>query len=321
MKRLWTIILIFLLSIQSVFSAEMANLDADISDEPEIQVAENSQNEPKYYDEVIEFQKNDSSETISLKNDSLFKIQVEKNVPYSSMDLIRGIDEPGRINIYDQKTYRHYDRGVTDKTIALDENTNVIIGSHNLYSALGPTVTFIKRESTYGESGATFVRKGEYINFSAAVYNASESTGNTGGAVISTAPIKLPAGELIVGSAVYNTNLSAKETMRYGFFGQFRHKRFKLNTQISKYKPNSSLDLEANTIFLSPEIALTDSLSISAGLQNDITNKKTRSELSLNYHPVKSDRNLELEITLTNFAEPRNASVQQRMYLGTKFKI
>lgn len=277
--------------------------------------------EEEYYDDVIEFQRDDVEHSLIDVNKEIFQIRVEKNASIPSKEAIRGIDELGRINIYDQKTYRKYDRGVTDKSIALDDNTNVIIGSHNLYSAIGPSVNFIRRESSYGDYGATFVTKNKYINFAAGSYNSSIALGESGGLVMSSAPVKLPVGELIVGSAVYYTNLGVKETAHYGFFNQFRYKKFKFNTQLSKYKPNSSLDIETNTIFLSPEIALTDSLSVSTGIQNNVTSKKSRSDLTLNYHPVKSDRNLELEVTLTNFSKPGNTSVQQRVYLGTKFKI
>lgn len=271
--------------------------------------------------DVIEIQREETQNSILNPSSDIFQIRIEKNAPTINKETVKSLDDIGRINIYDQKAYRKYDRGLADKTIALDENTNVIIGSHNLYSAIGPSVNFIRRESSYGDYGATFITKNEYINLAAAAYNSSIAVGNTGGIIVSTAPVKLPVGELIVGSAIYNTNLGIKETAHYGFFNQFKYKKFKFNTQLSKYKPNSSLDLESNTIFLQPEIALTDSLSVSTGIQNDITTKKSRSDLTLKYHPVKSDRNLELEVTLTNFAQPQNTASQQRMYLGTKFKI
>jgi len=298
MKRLFVISLLSLLSITPAFS----NTIEDNFD-------------------VIEFQREETNDTLINPSSEIFQIRVEKNAPLTNKETIRGIDDLGRINIYDQKSYRKYDRGLGDKTIALDENTNVIIGGHNLYSAIGPSVNFIRRESSYGDYGSTFITKNKYINFAAAAYNSSTAVGNSGGIIVSTAPVKLPVGELIVGSAVYSTNLGIKETAHYGFFNQFRYKKFKFNTQLSKYKPNSSLDLESNTIFLQPEIDLTDSLSISTGIQNDVTTKKSRSDLTLKYHPVKSDRNLELEVTLTNFAQPQNTTSQQRMYLGTKFKI
>lgn len=275
----------------------------------------------EYFDDIIEFQKDEPAYSLIDTSKEIFQIRVEKNEPATSMETVKSIEEIGRINIYDQKTYRKYDRGVTDKTIALDENTQVIVGSHNLYSAIGPTINFIKREASYGDFGATFVTKNKHISIAAGGYNSSIATGNTGGIIISSAPVKLPVGELIVGSAVYSTNLDVKEMVHYGIFNQFRYKKFKFNTQLSKYKPNSSLDIESNTIFLAPEIDLTDTLSVSTGIQNDITNKKSRSDLTLNYHPNKTDRNLELEVTLTNFSRPGNASVQQRVYLGTKFKI
>ena len=230
--------------------------------------------------EVIEFHRDDEGESLIKPDSDIFQIRVEKNVPAVSKEMIRGIDELGRINIYDQKTYRKYDRGVTDKTIALDDNTEVIIGSHNLYSAIGPSVNFIKREASYGDYGATFISKSKYINVSAAAYNSSTAVGGSGGVVVSSAPVKLPVGELIVGSAVYSTNLGIKEATHYGLFNQYRYKKFKFNTQLSRYKPNSSLDLEANTLFLQPEIDLTDSLSISTGLQNDVTNNNSRSDLT-----------------------------------------
>jgi len=271
--------------------------------------------------DVIEFHRDEPPETLIKPDSDIFEIRVEKNVAGVSKEAVRSIEELGRINIYDQKSYRKYDRGVTDKTIALDENTSVIIGSHNLYSAIGPTINFIRRESSYGDYGATFISKSKYVNLAAAAYNSSTAVGNTGGVIVSSAPVKLPVGELIVGSAVYSTNLGIKETAHYGLFNQYKYKKFKFNTQLSKYKPNSSLDLETNTLFLQPEIDLTDSLSVSTGVQNDVTRKRSRSDLTLKYHPVKSDRNLELEVTLTNFAEPGNTATQQRMYLGTKFKI
>lgn len=271
--------------------------------------------------DVIEFHRDEAPETLIKPDSDIFQIRVEKNAPAVSKEMVRSIDELGRINIYDQKSYRKYDRGVTDKTIALDDNTSVIIGGHNLYSAIGPAVNFIRRESSYGDYGATFISKSKYVNLAAAAYNSSTAVGNSGGVIVSSAPVKLPVGELIVGSAVYSTNLGIKETAHYGLFNQYRYKKFKFNTQLSKYKPNSSLDLEANTVFLQPEIDLTDSLSISTGIQNDVTSKKSRSDLTLKYHPVKTDRNLELEVTLTNFAQPGNTATQQRMYLGTKFKI
>lgn len=298
MKKLFVITLLSILSINPAFS---------LVDESSF--------------DIIEFQREETNESLINPSSEIFQIRVEKNVPLVNKEIIRGIDELGRINIYDQKSYRKYDRGLGDKSIALDENTNVIIGGHNLYSAIGPSVNFIRRESSYGEYGSTFITKNEYINFAAAAYNSSTAVGNSGGIIVSTAPVKLPVGELIVGSAVYSTNLGIKETAHYGFFNQFRYKKFKFNTQLSKYKPNSSLDLESNTIFLQPEIDLTDSLSISTGIQNDVTTKKSRSDLTLKYHPIKSDRNLELEVTLTNFAQPQNTTSQQRMYLGTKFKI
>lgn len=271
--------------------------------------------------DIIEFHRDEASDSLIKPNSDTFQLRVEKNVPSVSKEVVRSIEELGRINIYDQKSYRKYDRGVTDKAITLDENTNVIIGSHNLYSAIGPSVNFIKREASYGDYGATFITKSKYVNLAAAAYNSSTAVGNTGGVVVSSAPVKLPVGELIVGSAVYSTNLGIKETTHYGLFNQYKYKKFKFNTQLSKYKPNSSLDIDTSTLFLKPEIDLTDSLSVSTGIQNDITKKKSRSDITLNYHPVKSDRNLELEVTLTNFAEPGNTTTQQRMYLGTKFKI
>ena len=297
MKKLLITTLITLLSITPTLAFDEANFD------------------------VIEFQREEETKSLINPSAEIFKIRVEKNVPAINKETIKGLDELGRVNIYDQKAYRKYDRGLADKTIALDENTSVIIGGHNLYSAIGPSVNFIRRESSYGDYGYTFITKNEYVNLAAAAYNSSTAIGNSGGVIVSSAPVKLPVGELIVGSAVYSTNLGIKETAHYGFFNQFRYKKFKFNTQLSKYKPNSSLDLEASTVFLQPEIDLTDSLSISTGIQNDITNKKSRSDLTLKYHPIKSDRNLELEVTLTNFAQPQNTTAQQRMYLGTKFKI
>lgn len=297
MKKLLIVTLVSILSVTSALASEDTNFD------------------------VIEFQREEEHQSLINPSAEVFQIRVEKNVPVVNKETVRGIEELGRINIYDQKSYRKYDRGLGDKTIALDENTNVIIGGHNLYSAIGPTVNFIRREASYGDYGATFITKNKYINFAAAAHNSSVAVGNTGGLIVSTAPVKLPVGELIVGSAVYSTNLGIKETAHYGFFNQFRYKKFKFNTQLSKYKPNSSLDLESNTVFLQPEIDLTDSLSVSTGIQNDITTKKSRSDLTLKYHPIKSDRNLELEVTLTNFSQPQNTSSQQRMYLGTKFKI
>ena len=258
MKKLFFITLIFLFSITPAFCDDNSNFD------------------------VIEFQREEENYSLLNPSSEIFQIRVEKNVPIVNKETVRGIDELGRVNIYDQKTYRKYDRGVTDKTIALDENTKVIIGGHNLYSAIGPSVNFIRREASYGDYGATFITKNEYINLAAAAHNSSIAVGNTGGVIVSTAPVKLPVGELIVGSAVYSTNLGIKETTHYGFFNQFRYKKFKFNTQLSKYKPNSALDLESNTIFLQPEIDLNDSLSIATGIQNDITTKKSRSDLTLN---------------------------------------
>lgn len=282
--------------------------------------AEADEDMQQAYEDVIEFYREAPMSLIDPYKNT-FQIKVEKNSYLPSKEVVKGIDELGRINIYDQKSYRKYDKGVSDKTIVLDENTEVIIGSHNLYSAVGPSVNFIKRESSYGEYGATFITKNKYLNLAGAVYNSSLSTGNSGGVIISGAPVKLPVGELIIGSAVYSTNLGIKEAAQYGIFNQFRYKKFKFNTQLSKYKPNSSLDLDSNTLFLSPEIDLTESLSISTGLQNDMSNKKSRNDLTLKYHPKKSGRNLELEVTLTNFTRPDNAQSQQRFYLGTKFKI
>lgn len=271
--------------------------------------------------DVIEFHR-DEDATKLIPSSDIFKIRVEKSEPQPSSAVIQNIENLGLINIYDQKTYRKYDRGLGDKSFMIDDNTEVILGSHNLYSAIGPTVNFIKRESSYGDYGTTVISKNKYVNIAAAAYNSSTDTGNAVGAIVSSAPIKLPVGELIVGSAVYSTNLDVKDTNRYGIFNQYKYKKFKLNTQLSKYKPNSSLGLETSTLFLSPEIDLTDSLSISTGLQNDVTNSKnSRSDLTLNYHPKKSDRNLELEVTLTNFGKEGNPSSQQRVYFGTKFKI
>lgn len=280
-----------------------------------------AEDDEEYFDDIIEFHKGEQTKSLIDPSKEIFQIRVEKNVPQMEMESVRSIEEIGRINIYDQKAYRKYDRGVTDKTIALDDNTSVIVGSHNLYSAIGPTINFIKRESSYGDYGATVISKNKYVNFAAGAYNSSLDTGNTSGVIISSAPVKLPVGELIVGSAVYSTNLGVKETTQYGIFNQFRYKRFKLNAQLSKYKPNSSIDIDASTLFLEPEIDLTDTLSISTGIQNNMTDKESRSDLTLKYHPKKSNRNLELEVTLTNFSQPNKANVQQRMYLGTKFKI
>ncbi len=270
--------------------------------------------------DVIEFHRNEADLKQLMPSNDVFEIRVEKNAPPAAV--MKNIEELGRINIYDQKAYRKYDRGVEDKTFTLDDNLEVIIGSHNLYSAIGPKVNFIRRESSYGDYGATVISRNKYVNIAAASYNSSTATGNSGGVIISSAPVKLPVGELIVGSAVYSTNLGIKENTRYGIFNQFRYKKFKFNTQLSKYKPNSSLDVETNTLFLAPEIDLTENLSLYTGLQNNFGGSKdSRTDITLNYHPKKSDRNLELEVTLTNFSQPGNMSLQRRMSLSTKFKI
>ena len=109
--------------------------------------------------DVIEFQK-DEDITVVTPSDSVFQLHVEKTDTNTDYMSVQALKDLGRINIYDEKSYRKYDKGLDDKLITIDDSASVIIGSSNLYSAVSPDVLFVKRSFNYGDYGATLSLKG-----------------------------------------------------------------------------------------------------------------------------------------------------------------
>ena len=194
------------------------------------------------------------------------------------------------------------------------------LGQSTLYDANGVSVLFIRaNESTYN-TGSVISYKGDGLNLSVGSFSSSYNHASSGGAILSTNPIKLPYN---TGSFIFGGGYFANEALDYdkstgGGFIEYSYKRLKLNAQIGESKYSNSSDYYTS-LYLIPEFKLTDTLYLKTRFIRNVTQETMQDELALTYSP-KSNNNVEFEINTSN-QYTQNDNINRRIKFSTSFKF
>lgn len=195
------------------------------------------------------------------------------------------------------------------------------LGQTNLYDANGPSALFIRaNESTYN-TGSVISYKGDGLNLSIGSFTSSYNHASSGGAVISTPALKLPfnSGSIILGGGLFSKEEQEYDTTSGGGFIEYTYKRIKLNAQAgqNRYSNTSAYD---TSLYLIPEVKLTDSLYLKTRFIRNVTQETMQDEFALTYRPKNNTNNLEFEINTTNRYN-ENENLGRRIKFSTSFKI
>ena len=195
------------------------------------------------------------------------------------------------------------------------------LGQTHLYDANGPSVLFVRaNESTYN-TGSVISYKGDFLNLSAGSFSSSYNHAASGGAILSSNSIKLPhnAGSFVIGGAYFADESQENDKTTGGGFVEYTFKRLKLNAQVGQSKYSNSNDYDTS-LYLIPELRISDSLYLKTRFIRDVSQDTMQDEFVLTYKPVKSKRNLEIELNATN-RYTNDSTIKQRLKLSTSFKI
>lgn len=203
----------------------------------------------------------------------------------------------------------------------INPSLSASLGQAYLYDANGPSALFIRaNESTYN-TGAVISYRGNGLKLSTGAFSSSYNHASSGGAVLTTESIKLPfnTGSFLLGGGIFSKEEQEYDTTTGGGFIEYSFKRLKLNAQVgqSRYSNTSHYD---TSLYLTPEVKLSDSLYLKTRFIKNITQDTVQNEVALTYKPVKNNNNLEFEINTTNRYN-QNENAGRRIKLSTSFKI
>ncbi len=224
--------------------------------------------------------------------------------------------------IYDSKTkFPHMNRAIP---IAADYNIapqiQISTGQVELSDFDGQTIRFISERETRHDEGAKLYYSGQYFNYSTGIFSSTANGTTSAGSVISTKPINLyDMGTLRLGGGHYAYDVNNSGVNTVGLFSEYRHKKFKLNTQYSNSR-NMRDDCSINKIYILPELALTNTLSLKYIHKQNLTEESYQHGFGLKYKPKTFTNKLEFEVdTTTKYYNYMESS--QRLNFSTKFKI
>ena len=203
----------------------------------------------------------------------------------------------------------------------VSKSVSASLGQTYLFNSLDQQVLFVRaNESTYN-MGSVLSYKSDALNIAVASFSSSYNNAATGGAILSLKPINLPAnsGKLTFGGAYIANEEQTKDKSTSGVFAEYKFKKLKLNAQVgqSKYSNSGNYD---TSLYLIPELQLTNSLSLKTRFIRNVTQDTMQDELVLNFKPIKSKNNLEIELSATN-QYTNTTSIKQRVWLSTSFRI
>lgn len=206
-----------------------------------------------------------------------------------------------------------------------DENTTVHWGHAALSSQDGISVGFVgKLESDY-DSGLKINTKLGKVNVSSAIYESLETHNPSGGVVISTDEIafKNIKGTFRFGGGFYsNQNTDEKDSIQArGLFSKYNLGRFTLGAQIGENQYNKSQGKYGTSLYLYPELQLTQSLSLTSKFASHFDQKYSQKVIGLTYKPFKNNPNdFSLNVKATLY-EGEGTKDKQRFELSTKFRL
>lgn len=204
----------------------------------------------------------------------------------------------------------------------MGKNTMVYVGQNSLGAFKDQSVGFIRANETTYDNGAKIITGTDKVNFTAGIYDSTLNHNLSGGAALSSKPIRLKKvkGSFVFGGGYYTNELDYDNKNTAGIFGQYRLQRFKLTLQAAKSKYSDSNGLE-NSLYFTPEYQLTDSLSIRTRFVKNIAQNVDQNEIGLSYKPKKyNPRDFELEFNAANTYEYDQAGKPKFRFFA-RFKV
>ncbi len=195
------------------------------------------------------------------------------------------------------------------------------IGQTYLFDSLGPSVLFVRANESMYNTGSVIAYKGEGLNLSVGSFSASYNHFSSGGAILATDSIFLPknAGSFVLGGAYFANEAVSDYKNTGGAFAEYTYKRLKLNAQVGKSKYSKDIEYDTS-LYLAPELKLTDSISVKTRFIRNITKESMQDELALSFKPKNNSRNFEFEINASN-QYTETETIKQRIKLSTSFRI
>lgn len=284
----------------------------------------------KYEEEEIklDLKKKPSKEKNEESYEKLFKIGIERQVPYNLYKTENMFWDTSKnfLNTY----YQDYRNQLPLPTMInssylsreMGSRTSVYVGQTALSSFDDITVDFVRANVTTYDVGAKFITQGNKVNFSTGVYNSTLNHRLSGGAVISSNPFSIPKirGNFVVGGGLYTNELDQANRNTGGVFGQYQIKRLKLNAQIAKSQYSNTNALDTGLYFV-PELQLTDSISVKTRFVQNISQNTNQDEIGLTFSPKKNNpRDFELEFNAANIYSDSELT-KQRVRFSASFKL
>lgn len=282
--------------------------------------------EEKYKDYAIKL---DSTENNSLNNSgALFILGAEK---------VENINDVKAVNTFWDKSknfsYTYYQDvknispmpslfNTSYLVSKINSQTKAYVGQSTLSDFNDIPVFFVRANETNFDNGFKLVSNANNFNVSVGAFNSTLNNRLSGGAVISTKSINISniAGNFVLGGGYYSNELDNDNKNTGGLFAEYRYKRLKLNVQGAKSKYANSPNLETG-LYFTPEIKLTDSLSLRTRYIKNIAQNTDQGLIGLSYKPVKNNsRDFEFSINAAN-NYTLSVPTSQMFTFSTKFKI
>ena len=99
----------------------------------------------------------------------------------------------------------------------------------------------------------------------------------------------------------------------------YTYKRLKLNAQVGQSKYSGAIDYDTS-LYLMPELKLTDSISLKTRIIRNVTQNTMQDEFAVSFKPKNNTRNFEFEVNATN-KYTETSTINQMIRLSTSFRI
>lgn len=270
------------------------------------------------------------SDTLSIppSSDKLFIIGIEKSKEYNEVGAANMFwyDSKNFINTYYQDFRNTLPLPVLFNSAyimnQMGENTKVSVGQSSLSGFKDISIGFMRDNETRYDNGAKIVTGNDKINFTAGVYDSTLDHNLSGGLAISSAPIKVRniKGSFVVGGGYYTNEMDVNNKNSAGIFGQYRLNRLRLNLQAAKSKYANSDNIDTS-LYFSPELQLTNSLSVKTRFITNLSQETSQNEIGLSYKPKRANlRDLELEFNAANACSGPDTNKPKFRFMA-KFRV
>ena len=293
-------------------------------------IVKNTEEEEPSLEEVniVELQTGDLASSIPPASDKVFILGVEKTHENTYLKSENMLWHNSR-NFFN--TYFQDPKNQSPMPIVMNTSyvSNTIGGSARVYygqSLLGSlndvSIGFIRANETTYNKGARIENLGKFVNYSVGVYDSTLNNNLSGGMAVSTNEVKVPhvKGAFVFGGGYYANEMDNDNKKTGGLFAEYRLNRLKFNVQAAKSKYSNSENLETSFYF-TPELQLTESLSIKTRMVKNISQATNQDEIGLSYKPKRNNpRDFELEMYAANSYNDSELT-KQRIRFSAKFKL